>query len=471
MAYTEFTWQRPAKLTLPGGGQREWDYDGLMRTTQIIGRDPAGNAVLDYSYEYDSIDNIVTKSTEHGNYGYTYDDLDRLIGVDNPGLADEAYTYDPVGNRKTDARTEGEWSYSESDELESYDGVVLSYDDNGSLTRKTDGGTVTKYIYNPENRLTEVRDGTDNLIASYYYDPFGRRLWKEAGGSRIYFFYADEGLIAEVDEAGDLTRQYGWRPDGSWETDPLYLKTGGQTYFFQNDHLGSPQKLVSANGAVVWSALYESFGTPDIEIDQSGNPLRLPGQYFDAETGFHYNYFRYYDPGLGRYISSDPVGLEGGLNFYTYALSNPIVWADPSGLDVKWKGSITAGGVVVGIGGVVAWWDFTSECKCNKQVVVDGFASFLVLGAGGKGGSSGGLELTTPGDCPNASDFNGPAFMSGINAVAGVGTSFLSHVILGRADSGPMLESGPSKGFDMGLFYTVYGHSAVWDSETKECCS
>jgi large repetitive protein len=165
-----------------------------------------------------------------------------------------------------------------------------------------------------ENRLTEVRDGDDTLIARYDYDPFGRRIWKEVGGARTYFFYAEEGLIAEADSSGQITRQYGWQPDGMWGTDPLYLKSGGQAYFYQNDHLGTPQKLVAVSGAVVWAAKFEAFGAVHVDVAQVENPLRFPGQYFDQESGLYYNWHRYYDPQTGRYITSDPIGLEGGLN-------------------------------------------------------------------------------------------------------------------------------------------------------------
>jgi RHS repeat-associated protein len=123
-------------------------------------------------------------------------------------------------------------------------------------------------------------------------------------------------------------------------TDPLYLKTGNareQHYFYQNDHLGTPQKLMSTTGAIVWDARYEAFGQatpipllPGVQpID---NPLRFAGQYHDPETGWHYNWHRYYSPELGRYITSDPIGLEGGLNTYAYVGGNPVNMVDPMGL-------------------------------------------------------------------------------------------------------------------------------------------
>jgi RHS repeat-associated protein len=125
-------------------------------------------------------------------------------------------------------------------------------------------------------------------------------------------------------------------------TDPLYLKTGNareQHYFYQNDHLGTPQKLMSTTGAIVWDARYEAFGQatpiPLLPGVQSvDNPLRFAGQYHDPETSWHYNWHRYYSPELGRYITSDPIGLQGGLNTYAYVGGNPISRVDAYGL--KW---------------------------------------------------------------------------------------------------------------------------------------
>ena len=101
---------------------------------------------------------------------------------------------------------------------------------------------------------------------------------------------------------------------------------------YVNDHLGTPQKLIQDNGVVVWAAQHESFGKAEVTVDIVENPLRFPGQYFDEETGYHYNYFRDYDPGLGRYVQSDPIGLKGGRNTYAYVNENPISSTDPLGL-------------------------------------------------------------------------------------------------------------------------------------------
>lgn len=106
-----------------------------------------------------------------------------------------------------------------------------------------------------------------------------------------------------------------------------------QIYYVHNDHLGTPVKLTDNNQAVVWEAFKKPFGetqaTSGIAEDS-----RFPGQYYDSESGLAYNYFRDYDPSLGRYVQSDPIGLKGGLNTYGYALQNPVRYIDPRGLEV-----------------------------------------------------------------------------------------------------------------------------------------
>ena len=114
--------------------------------------------------------------------------------------------------------------------------------------------------------------------------------------------------------------------------------SGERIYFFHNDHLGTPQALTDAAGRIVWTAEYDPFGKATVSEDPDGdgqkvvNNLRFPGQYYDAETGLHYNWHRYYDPSTGRYLQPDPIGLDGGLNLYGYVEGNPVSNIDPEGL-------------------------------------------------------------------------------------------------------------------------------------------
>jgi len=338
ITYPSYAWNRTANITLPGGSTKEYTYDPLMRTQSITAKDPGQNPVMNYQYTYDRMDNIVSKVTEHGEYAYGYDELYRLISSDPATGGNEAFTYDATGNRLTANSTSGSWTYNDNNELNAHNDTSYEYDDNGNMVKKTIGGALTSYVYNIEDRLSEVWNGepeTGSLIASYYYDPFGRRLWKEVGGVRRYFLYADEGLIGEYDSTGTEIKTYGYKPSSTWTTDPLFMKQDGNYFFYHNDHLGTPQKMIEVNGAVAWEAKYEAFGKANIEIGTLENNLRFPGQYYDSETGLHYNYNRYYDPQNGRYLSADPIGLDGGINLYLYSENNSIINYDENGLQCK----------------------------------------------------------------------------------------------------------------------------------------
>ncbi len=367
ISYNAYQWTRPTAVTLPSSsGTKAYAYDELMRARTILSKDPSQNPVMNYQYTYDKMDNIQTRNTQTGNYAYTYDNLYRLSEVKKDEAPTEAYTYDPVGNRQTSMQAT-DWTHNANNELLSLTGssgqsgaAAYQYDANGNTIQRTINGTIQNFVYDVDNRLIEVRDASNALIAKYTYDPFGRRIKKEipsplAGegqgeggvspsgggqGEEVFYHYADEGLIGEYDNTGNQTRIYGYKPNSTWSTDPLFLREGGNIYFYHNDHLGTPQKMTNISGATVWSATYDAFGKATIDgASTVVSHLRFPGQYFDAETGLHYNYHRFYVPNTGRYVTSDPIGFEGGdENLYRYVRNNPVTWTDSWGLRIQIMG-------------------------------------------------------------------------------------------------------------------------------------
>ncbi len=284
------------------------------------------------------------------------------------GQAVEHFSYDKVGNRLTDAKTgTNQWSYNQNNELQSFDTTSFKYNLNGQMTEKTVNGTKTYYSYNLDGRLKEIKDNSSQVIAQYEYDPFGRRTKKylPQTNETIYFYYSDEGLIAEYDETGQLIQSYGYKPDSDFTTDPVFTHkpdfndAEGYAYYI-NDHLGTPQKLITNTGRKIWEASEDAFGNTIITNNEFNNPLRFPGQYTDDESFLRYNYFRYYDSQLGRYIASDPIGLNDGLNTYGYVYQNPINFSDPTG---------KCGGVCVGLGiiAVGTAYKFYKFITCVKK--------------------------------------------------------------------------------------------------------
>jgi RHS repeat-associated protein len=154
---------------------------------------------------------------------------------------------------------------------------------------------------------------------------------KKVGGVTTVFHYDLDGkVIAESLADGTITAEYlymGKIRIAKFEVDR------GKMHYYLNDRLGTPQIMTDDNGNVVWEASYKPFGQARVNPKSTvENNFRFPGQYHDQETGFHYNYHRYYDPGTGRYLTPDPIGLVGGINLFAYIENNPINFIDPSGL-------------------------------------------------------------------------------------------------------------------------------------------
>ena len=246
----------------------------------------------------------------------------------------------------------------------------------GHLIKETGTDWERNWRYNAAGRLSEIKDSADGLTVQYRYDPFGRRIAKTvtqgATSRTTYYINGESALMAEADEEGRITRAYGFNPhtqqartneededaeEGSlWSTDPIWQAdlAAGQSlkdasyHYLVTDHLGTPVLALNKAGETTWKARYEAFGKARIDHASTAQiNLRLPGQYFDAETGLHQNWNRDYAPGIGRYVQADPLGIFGGMNVYEYAAGNPLIYVDPegnfawglafAGIDLAWQ--------------------------------------------------------------------------------------------------------------------------------------
>lgn len=165
------------------------------------------------------------------------------------------------------------------------------------------------------------------------YNALGQRVEKTVDGTTTVFVYDEAGhLLGEYTPTGALMAEHIWLGNR-----PIGVITPNGLYYVQTDQLGTPRAITNSSGQLAWQWQSDPFGTSTPNQNPSGlgtftYNLRFPGQYYDAETGHNYNYFRYYDPTIGRFISSDPIGLRGGINTYAYVGNNPMSNKDPTGL-------------------------------------------------------------------------------------------------------------------------------------------
>ena len=239
-------------------------------------------------------------------------------------------------------------------------GVRYVFDRAGELRQRRDvrhNGEKEDFSWDDNRQLVAVRKG--ERLVRYGYDGLGRRVFKQTAEETRWFYWQGDALAGETvtitreplaaqsifDTGSRLQRQkaqaalfgsmreYVYYP-GSFQPLALLTQEAGrkESWHYHCDPNGAPVRLTSLQGEIVWSEKTGVWGEKgEVYADRISNPLRFQGQYFDAETGLHYNRHRYYDPEIAGFISQDPIGLAGGLNVYQYA-PNPLSWIDPLGL-------------------------------------------------------------------------------------------------------------------------------------------
>jgi RHS repeat-associated protein len=177
------------------------------------------------------------------------------------------------------------------------------------------------------------------VTTTYTYNALGQRVTKTTAGNTTYFVYDEAGhILGEYDNAGSLIEEIAWMYDIPVAS-IRFGSCGLAVFYIHTDHLNTPRRITKrSTNEIVWRWDSDAFGTTQANENPSGLGvfafnLRFPGQYFDSETGLHYNYYRDgYDPATGRYAQSDPIGLYGGINTYAYVSGNPLSRFDPLGL-------------------------------------------------------------------------------------------------------------------------------------------
>jgi RHS repeat-associated protein len=294
------------------------------------------------------------------NIGWTYDGAGRLSGETRslPAHA-SSWLLDPTGNRTSqtlDGAT-STYAYDVTDRLKTISGAnaaTYSWDANGALASKTQGGVTTGYTFDAEHRLSSVTL-SDGRIVSYAYAADGnisQRSKIENGTTTATRYLVDPNLgmpqvVAEYDSSGHATAIYVYG-------DELLLRIAqGRSTTYHHDGIGSVVALSDESGAAVQSYGYDAWGNVLESSGSDDNPYRYAGERVDLDTGLTYLRARWYDSGVGRFISGDKLGgrdkVPASLNAYAYGNANPVSYTDPSGFQANMaEVSVDVG--IVGIG-------------------------------------------------------------------------------------------------------------------------
>ncbi|MDC5173497.1 RHS domain-containing protein [Acinetobacter baumannii] len=355
---------------------KQYNDVGLL-SSQLIQPEQETQDYLQYQahryYQYDQ--NYLLSQVEDSRLGklnYQYDPIGRLIAAQSLHKA-ESFSFDPAGNL-IDTDSVLSPAQIKNNLIKSYKGKHYQYDAQGNVTEIIQAGKNLKLTWDNQNRL--IRSDNNGLVTEYGYDVFGRRLYKKISNELTLFGWDGDLMIWESFKSAqtNYTKHYIYEPDSfvpllqagykdfiqlietpdyqEYQTkpysiykDPVWNRNLGkertaleQFTFYHCDQVGTPQTMTNIRGECVWEILQDTWGAvSQIKALNQDNPfeqnnLRFQGQYYDQETELHYNRYRYYEPHSARYVSKDPIGLEGGMNTSSY-VSDPNQWIDPKGLN------------------------------------------------------------------------------------------------------------------------------------------
>ncbi len=266
---------------------------------------------------------------------YEYDASHRITGEISPKKGRQRFAYDPAGNLREKVGLK-DVRLLEGNRLASANDEIFIYNDRNHVVSRSGKQRNHSYQYDSLDMLVACQ--IDGQSWSAKYDPIGRRISKTWKGETTQYYWDDFRLAVEM-RADDSIRLYIYVNERSLvpflfveyedvDADP----SDGKLFYVFTNQVGAPTEVEDAQGNTVWQADIDPYGVAFIDPGSKIKmPLRFPGHYHDEETGLHYNRYRYYDPQLGRYLQSDPIGIVGGVNLYAYC-PNHLTQVDIDGL-------------------------------------------------------------------------------------------------------------------------------------------
>lgn len=340
-------YDREIERFVPGGIHRSCEFDGTGKLLSCsLNRGEKTHASR--AYKYDKAGRITQiDDSRRGKYQYYYDADGKLIKAELPSGETERYECDAAGNMDNAPSILGDKGLR----TVSKDGRWnLEFDKAGQLVYKADSSVAFRFHYTTKAELfraekfavdNEVADLKEPLsVTEFEYDPWGRRVSKtfrdrEGKTDRRIFLWDHLTLLGEVGEGckPDATpekveKEYFLDPD---TFEPILLFDDGGIFISDCGQASEPLGIYTTNAEQVWVSDKSPFGSVGGERLEFDVPFGFAGQFHDYDTGLYYNWYRYYDPDLRIYTTSDPLGLEVGVNFWNY-VDNPLMAIDPFGL-------------------------------------------------------------------------------------------------------------------------------------------
>jgi RHS repeat-associated protein len=320
-----------ARQAAPNGIQKFYAFDEQDQLTGTVTRTSTGEVIRERRYEY-APNSLLLKSQTVGieNVQFRYDSEYQLIAMEGDGDSSEFFTYDADHNVLHDTRL-GNHEFTEGRLLKAGP-IAYEYDDVGRTRARIikEARTELEFGLRGLLRTATLPDGT---VYRYEYDGLGRRVAKTSPTLNVRYYWDQDVLLREERESPDGCEiiEYLFIPDTFV---PLGHVINGTRYYYDVDQRSMIREVYGENGQLVGSFSYSAYGlrkTSLLASSQADSPFRLLGQFFDPETGLHYNRFRYYDPATGRYLTPDPFVHQVEHNPYSFS-PNPISFVDPLGL-------------------------------------------------------------------------------------------------------------------------------------------